>query len=90
MQFDAGALAKIQKAAAYGRVLFTAHAREEMVNANVRQPDVVRAIRTAKTASPSEDGEGRYVLRGGVDLSGDELVVVAKEITPGVIVVTVW
>lgn len=90
MPNDTPALSRIQQAARIGRILFSSHAREEMANAGATERDVEFAIESATSALLSKDGEGRFKLTGGTDQRGEELVVVVREIQPGLIIVTVW
>jgi hypothetical protein len=51
--------------------------------------DVRNALCGAKSCRPSSDGPGRWVVAGGLDLSGDALTAVVV-IESGVLVVTVF
>jgi hypothetical protein len=84
---DAPALARIQHAARYGQILLSVHAEEEMENANVDARGVKNAILTATAAVVQP---GRFRLEGGVALDGEALVVVVREVRPGLFVITVF
>ncbi len=81
-------LARIQHAARYGRVILSLHAQDEADNANVRARDIEHAIRTATSAVAQE--QGRFRLEGGTGLDGESLIVVVREIRPGLLVITVF
>jgi hypothetical protein len=85
---SAADLARIQHAAQYGRVILTQHAQDEAENANVQAFDVARAIRSATVAIAQE--QGKFRLEGGTATDGEALVVVVREIQPGLLVVTVF
>lgn len=82
------ALSAIHRAARYGRIVPTAHARERMDERGAQARDVKKAILTATTAL--DQGDGSYRLEGGCDLDGDALVVVVREIQPGLLVITIF
>ena len=82
------ALGRIQHAARFGQILLSKHAREEMENARVQARDVQRAILSASVALAQP--EGVYRLEGGTAIDGEELIVVLREIRPGLFVITVF
>jgi hypothetical protein len=81
-------LARIQHAARYGRVILTAHAQEEAENANVQAHDILVAIRSATTADVQD--YGKFRLEGGTATDGEPLIVIVREIQPGLLVITVF
>ena len=83
-----GALPRIQKARSTGRSSRHHTLATEWVSAESQALDVKRAILTATSAL--DQGDGSYRLDGGCDLDGDELVVVVREIRPGVLVITIF
>lgn len=66
------------------------HTTQRMNERNAPLADVREAILTATSASPSDDGPGRWLLIGGIDLDGDPLSVVVKVTGPAVWVVTTF
>jgi hypothetical protein len=85
---DGAALDRIKHAARYGRIILSAHARDEMENAGVNARGLQAAILSATTALRQEDQKFR--LEGGVATDGDSLVVVVREVQPGLYVITVF
>jgi hypothetical protein len=85
---SAEALARLQRAASYGRVVLSPHAHAEADNANVQAKDIQHAIRTATVALAQ--GGGKFRLEGGTDLDGERLVVVVRVVRPGLLVITVF
>ena len=92
------ALTRVQRAAGYGQIRTTTHARERMSERGVLAEDVKKAIRSAiraieQPATPPQDGhpgQGPTVrLEGGTDTDGDPLTVVLAEERDGLRVVTV-
>ena len=87
-------LARLQNAARYGRLILTAHAREEAGNANVGADDIRCAILSATSAviQPKNQNQpkDRYLLTGGCAFDGIGLSVVVEEIQPGLLIVTVF
>jgi len=83
---DAAALGRIQQAARFGRIIPSRHAPDEMANAGVQAKE--KAILSATTALKQSDGKFR--LEGGVAIDGEGLIVVVREIQPGLIVITVF
>jgi hypothetical protein len=80
------ALRDIRGYAAAGRISYSRHARERMVERNVRAQDVRAALQSASRCTATDGGKWRA---GGKDLDGDDLdLIVALE--SGVVVVTVF
>lgn len=69
------ALAAIIEAGKTGRFSMTIHARAEAVEANATRYDVQNALVTARRALHQPDKD-RWRVEGGIDLDGDELVLV--------------
>ena len=85
---SADVLARVQKAARYGRVTLSHHAQDEADQANAQAGDIKRAILTATSAIEQEEAKIR--LEGGTDLDGEALVVVVRETVYGLHVITVF
>jgi pentatricopeptide repeat protein len=83
---ELAALADIRGYAAAGRIELTKHARERMVERNVKPRDLRSALVSASSCKDQRDGTWKAT---GPDLDGDALdVVVVFE--SGVLVVTVF
>lgn len=84
----AEALHHARRAAQTGRLQFSRHARDQMLERNAKVHDVECACITAIVAT--YQGNDVWKLSGGVDTAGDALVVVASVDIVEVLVVTVF
>ena len=77
---DASQALELAKGAARVRQLrfVGPHVTGRMSERQATRDDVVEAVRTASSAAVSDDGPGRWVIKGGADLDGDELSVVVR------------
>lgn len=80
-------LAEVRRCGARGLVRYSTHALRRMDERNVREKDVLCALRSAARCGPA-DRPGRWKVFGQ-DLDDDELVLVVV-LQAGVIVVTVF
>lgn len=80
------ALRDIRGYAAAGRIAYTRHARERMVERGARAEDVRAALKGAAWCAVADGGKWKV---GGKDLDGDDLDVVVA-LGSGVVVVTVF
>ena len=82
------ALAAVVEAGKTGHFYMTPHARDEAYQASATRYDVQKALATAEQAT-HQPSNGRWKIRGGVDLDGDELTLVVV-FEGDVVVITVW
>ena len=87
MTTAAEALADIKGYAAAGRIEVVPHAKQRMLQRNVRRLDLENALKNAKVCVPASNPENWKVT--GPDADGDDLEVVVA-IEDGVVVVTVY
>ena len=87
---DAAGLARIQHAARYGRVLFTSHAEDRMVERRVRVKDIQNALRTATACEPQTGDKGPSFRVEGRDCDGTVLALAVAEIQPGLLIITLF
>jgi hypothetical protein len=85
---DAKALAKIQRLARFDRIVITAHAGRRMDERGATERDIRKALLTA-TAAVYQDDRENWRLDGGVDIDGDDLMLIC-DIDAYVIVVTLF
>lgn len=81
------ALGTIRQYAVAGRLIYTAHAREQMAKRNISRGDVNRALQNAKSCRAG-DTAAKWIACGP-DLDGDDLDVVVV-IEAGLVIVTVY
>ncbi len=85
---DAKALAEIKRLARLDRIVITSHAGRRMSERSATLRDIRRALLTA-TAAVLQDGRDNFRVEGGVDLHGDDLMVIC-DLEADVIVVTLF
>jgi hypothetical protein len=85
---DARALAEIKRLARAERIVVTSHANRRLAERGVTPRDLRRALLTA-TAAVLQDGRDNWRVDGGVDIDGDDLMVIC-DLEADVIVVTVF
>jgi Domain of unknown function (DUF4258) len=88
MADGASLLAEIHRAARYGQIMPSRHARERMEERNVSAEELWNAIKGATAASP-EPGTDKIRLEGGTDADGDEVKVIVALHPRGLRVITV-
>lgn len=81
-------LARVQKAARYGEIRPSQHARHQMLERDASAENVRAALLSASIAKLQAGGTVR--LEGGSDRDGDALIVVVTEQDYGLRVVTVF
>ena len=79
----------VQASAANGTLAVTRHAREQQNARNVRSRDIAHAIKGAQEATYQPD-RGTWLIKGGVDVDGEPLVVVVDVKTTPICIVTVF
>jgi hypothetical protein len=82
------AKAAIAGFAAANRIRFVDHARDQMTAPRITYRDVRNVLVNATACGPSDDGPGRWLVRGA-DLDGEDTKVVCV-IEDGVVVITVF
>ena len=85
---DATTLAKLKRLARLDRIVITSHAGKRMEERGVTERDIRKALLTA-TAAVYQDDRETWRVEGGVDIDGDDLMLIC-DIESDVIVVTVF
>jgi hypothetical protein len=85
---DAKALAKIKRFARLDRIVITSHACRRMEERGATERDIRKALLTATAAIHQEDRDN-WRVDGGVDIDGDDLMLIC-DLEEDVIVVTLF
>ena len=85
---DAKALAEIKRLARSNRIRITSHARRRMDERGATERDIRKALLTA-TAAVHQDDRRNWRVDGGMDIDGDDLMLIC-DIEANVIVVTLF
>ncbi len=85
---DAKALSKIQRFARRDRIVITTHARRRMEERGATERDIRKALLTATAAVPQDDRDN-WRVDGGVDIDGDDLMLIC-DLEDDVVVVTLF
>jgi hypothetical protein len=83
----AEALRRARLAGRLGQFEVSPHARKRMKERRVTRSDLMAALGT--TTHAAHEGQGRFLLTGGVDIEGQALAVVIA-IDPGCVVITLF
>lgn len=70
-------------------IILTTHAQAQMKVRRVQARDIIRALGTA-TSAIAQNKPTKWRFEGGIDIDGDDLIVVASFEDNGVVIVSVF